>query len=153
MASLHPNLAFDTLAFAKALIDKGYDRNAAEALAETQREFFVQNLASEEAVNSAVQEAKTELKHDIADVKAELKHDIADVKQEIVEVKAELKQEIADVKYAVKAVDDKIDREIAQLENRLTKTLGRMFVASVSILAIIMPIVYIILQKLLVSAP
>jgi len=153
MASVHPNLAFDTLAFAKTLIEKGYDRKLAEALAEAQREFFVHNLATKESVDSTVQEAENRLSHEISEVENNLTKEISDVESKLTKEISAVRQEVTEIKYAVKEVDNKIDREIARLENRLTKTFGRMFVAAVSVLAIIMPVIYIVLQKLLLIAP
>jgi len=59
----------------------------------------------------------------------------------------------AEIEKAVTKLDSKIELENALLENRLVKTIGRMFIASVSILAVVMPVIYMVLQKLLVAAP
>jgi len=69
MTTLH---AFDTLAYTKALVDRGYERDKAEALAEAQREFFVKELASEDFVRAEIDKVRSE----IDKVKVELKNEI-----------------------------------------------------------------------------
>jgi len=86
---------FDTLGYAKFLASKGVEAKVAEALAEANHEFLINDLATKEFVRSELQ------------------------------------------------------RETALLENRLVKSLGKLFFASVSLLAIVMPVIYMILQRLL----
>jgi len=46
MATMYNHYSFDTLGFAKALIDKGYERKQAEALAEVTKEYIMQEIAT-----------------------------------------------------------------------------------------------------------
>jgi len=81
MATLH---AFDTLAYTKALVDRGYERDKAEALAEAQREFFVKELASEDFVRAEIDKAKNELKHDIEKVDNKISLEIANLEKRMI---------------------------------------------------------------------
>jgi len=120
MATLH---AFDTLAYTKALVDRGYERDKAEALAEAQREFFVKELASEDFVSAEIDKAKTELKVEIDKVRSEID-----------KLRTELK---AEIKVEIKAV-----------ENRLIQTTGKMLAFAVGVMLAGIPIIQALLAKL-----
>jgi len=53
---------FDTLAYTKSLIERGFERKQAEALAETNQAFFVNDLATKEFVHIEIKEAVLNLK-------------------------------------------------------------------------------------------
>jgi len=82
MATVH-HYSFDTLAYTKTLIEKGYERDKAEALAEAQRDFFANDLATKEFVQDTVQKATTEIKHEIEKVNNKIDHEIEKVNNKI----------------------------------------------------------------------
>jgi len=53
---------FDTLAYSKDLVARGFDKKQAEALAEVNKEFLVGDLATKEFVRSEIREAVLNLK-------------------------------------------------------------------------------------------
>jgi len=159
MATVYSHLAFDTLAYAQALIARGFEQKQAEALAVVTRDFVVSGQATNEFVQKEVQESKQELKQDIAevrqeiaDVKQELKQEIVDVKQELKQEIAEVRQEIADVKQELEKLiirlDSKIDTEIALLENRINRANAKMLAFAVGIMLAGIPIIQVLLAKL-----
>jgi len=100
MATVH-HYSFDTLAYTKALIEKGYERDKAEALAEAQRDFFVNDLATKDFVQDAVQKATTE-------IKAEIKQETIEIKHEIEKVNNRIDHEIEKVHLAIKEANQSL---------------------------------------------
>jgi len=56
---------FDTLGYAKFLAENGFAKEQAEALAEANYEYLVNDLATKEFVQREVKDARNELKHEI----------------------------------------------------------------------------------------
>jgi len=46
MTTMYHRFSFDTLAYAKALVDKGFEKDQAEALAEVTKDFIMQEMAT-----------------------------------------------------------------------------------------------------------
>jgi len=130
MANLHPNFAFDTLAFVKSLTDKGYDREMAEALAEAQRDFFSQNLATKETVQNAALTTEAAFRQEITKTEGKLE-------QKIVETESKLRQEIEKVHY-----------EVVASENRMMKSNAKMAAFAVGVLLAAPPLIQAIFQRL-----
>jgi len=120
VATLH---AFDTLAYAKALTDRGYERDKAEALAEAQREFFVKELASEDFVSNEIEKAVTTLDNKIE--KLDNKIDTA-----------------------VTMLNNKIEFTITASENRMMKANAKMLTFAVGAILAGFPIIQALLAKL-----
>jgi len=118
-ASYQPNLAFDTLGFAQALIAKGYEREDAEALSVVIRDHVVNGLATNDFVDRSVQDAKVELKNEIDKVR-----------NEIDKAKVELKN------------------EIIMAENRTLQTTGKMLAFAVGVMLAGIPIIQALLARL-----
>jgi len=66
MATAHPNLAFDTLAYVQALVARGFEQKQAEALAVVTCDFVISGQATNEFVQSEIREVKSKLKHEMA---------------------------------------------------------------------------------------
>jgi len=116
MSALH---AFDTLAYTKALVDRGYERDKAEALAEAQREFFVKELASEEFVKAEIEKAKAETKHELEKVSNKLDNKI-------------------------ERENEKIRHEITASENRMMRVNAALIAFAIAAI----PIIQVLLSKL-----
>jgi len=65
MATTYPHLAFDTLAYAQALVSRGFEQKQAEALAVVTRDFVISGQATNEFVDKAIQDAKNEIKQEV----------------------------------------------------------------------------------------
>jgi len=130
MATLH---AFDTLAYAKALTDRGYERDKAEALAEVQREFFVKELASEEFVSNEIEKAVTTLDNKIDTAVTTLDNKIEKLDNKI--------------DTAVTMLNNKIEFTITASENRMMKVNAKMLAFAVGVMLAGIPIIQAVLAK------
>jgi len=127
MATLH---AFDTLAYTKALVDRGYERDKAEALAEAQREFFVKDLASEDFVRAELGKVKTKLQ------------------AKIDKVRAEIDKAVTRLDHKIDTGNEKIRHEITASEKRMTMTIGKMLAFAVGVILAAPPLIEAFLQRL-----
>jgi len=127
MATLH---AFDTLAYTKALVDRGYERDKAEALAEAQREFFVKELASEDFVRAECEKVRAE----IDKVRAEFE--------------TKLEQVATRLDHKIDTEIEKIRHEITASEKRMTMTIGKMLAFAVGVILAAPPLIQALLQRL-----
>jgi len=64
---------FDTLAYSKALVARGFDKKHADALAEVNQEFFVGDLATKEFVHAEAKSIRSELRSEIREAVLGLK--------------------------------------------------------------------------------
>jgi len=69
MAAYHPNLGFDTLEFAQALIAKGYEQKQAEALAVIVRDYVISGLATNGFVAAENEKIRSEIKEAVLNLK------------------------------------------------------------------------------------
>jgi|GEM_PF-1442699 len=149
MATLH---AFDTLAYAKALTDKGYERDKAEALAEAQREFFVKELASEDFVRNEIEKAVTTLDKKIDTAVATLDNKIEKLDNKIDTAVATLDNKIEKldnkIDTAVTMLNSKIEFTITASENRMMKTNAKMLAFAVGVMLAGIPFIQALLAKL-----
>jgi len=122
-ASYQPNLGFDTLGFAQALIAKGYEQKQAEALAVVTRDFVIRGMATNEFVHTAIQEAKTEISHKI-------------------------EKEITEVKHEIEKVKDSIEHKITASENKMMRVNAAMLAFVTGIILAGIPIIQAVIAKL-----
>jgi len=131
MATLH---AFDTLAYTKALVERGYERDKAEALAEAQREFFVKELASEDFVKAEIEKSTAKLEGRIGQLDNK-------IEQEVTKLDSKIEQEVA-------KLDNKIELEISQLEKRMMLAIGKMLAFAVGVILAGIPIIQAVINRL-----
>jgi len=120
MATLH---AFDTLAYTKALVERGYERDKAEALAEAQREFFVKELASEDFVKSEIEKSTVKLEGKIGQLDSKIEQEVT-------------------------RLENKIELEISQLEKRMMLAMGKMLAFAVGVILAGIPIIQAVINRL-----
>jgi len=109
MATLHYNAAFDTLAFAQALIAQGVEQKTAEALAASTRDYVIKGLATNDSVQILVHEAKTELKHDIENLDKKIEHALEQMDKKI--------------DYSVEKLNRKFEHEIEKVYLVITSSI------------------------------
>jgi|GEM_PF-3456513 len=69
MTAYQPNLGFDTLEFAQALIAKGYERDKAEALSLVVRDYVISGLATNGFVEAGNEKIRAEIKEAVLNLK------------------------------------------------------------------------------------
>ncbi|HEY7670418.1 MAG TPA: hypothetical protein VH852_07260 [Hyphomicrobium sp.] len=109
--------SFDTLSFAKRLIEAGEKPAVAEAHAMALKEFVMDTIATKADVREVgeeiqgVREEIQDLRDEIGDVRGEIK----DVRGELKEFREEVRQEIANVRGEAKAFREEVRQEFTSL--------------------------------------
>jgi len=137
MATYQPNLGFDTLGFAQALIARGFEQKQAEAMAVVTRDYVISGMATNEFVHAAIREAKAEIKQEITKVL----HKLDKIDTEVTKLDSKIDTEIE------KAVT-KLEREITASENRMMRVIAAMLAFVTGIILAGIPIIQTIIAKL-----
>ena len=86
---------------------------------------FLLHSTQHTATREELQDAKKELKNDIANVKKELKSDIAELRKElksdIAELRKELKDDIAELRKELKDDIGRLDKKINQINSKFDR--------------------------------
>ncbi len=133
-----PQVAFDTLEYAKGLEEAGVEPKIAEAQAKAQVKILSNLLDYKVATKDDLKELKSELKDlgvkiDQVEVKLDSKISQLDSKTDQLESKFKSKIDQLDSKFESKF--DYFNSKIDSLEHRLTVRLGKMMVAGVGFMA------------------
>ncbi|HMN68543.1 MAG TPA: DUF1640 domain-containing protein [Bdellovibrionales bacterium] len=122
---------FDSLKYAKKLVETGVPREQAEAHIEIIVELMDTNLANKQDIKDVRQDmagAVSELRQEIKDARVELGQDIKDVRtqmqQEIKDLRAEMTQEFQSVRAEMTQEFQSVRADMLQLEQRMTIKLG-----------------------------
>lgn len=132
-------LQFDTLSFAKRLIEAGERPEVAEAHAFTLKDFVMDNLATKTDLKAA----ETALRSDLAAAETALRSDLAATEGRL---RSELQSTAASIRSDMKAIETRLDgkidtrvdllhKDIEAMGLKLSVRMGGMLVVAVGVLA------------------
>lgn len=142
---------FDTLAYAKQLIDAGMPEKQAEVQATTLAFIIEDKITtkkdlqnSENKLQITIKELETKLRTEIKELETKLKTEIKELetklRTEIREIEVSLKKEIKDLEFKMERALRELDLKIKDSENRLILILGGIMLAGISVVATLVKI-------------
>ena len=129
------SIAFDSLAFAKRLKDGGFTEVQAETLAEAEAEFIGENLATKRDINELEFSLQRDIKEMGAALRAEIKETSTGLRADIKETDTGLRIEIKQLDLKIEHVRADLQRDMKELEYRLTIKLGTLLAVAVGAIA------------------